>query len=121
MEDIYNIFKTKDVFDGGYMRILKTELARDLASGKYIFEDDAYISWGCIRKGKRKIKRLVSLNERKGKGTKIFSKFLSLHSNEHLWVKIKKENKNAIHFYTRFGFEQVKLDNNFGFMECIYV
>lgn len=121
MEDIYNIFKSKDVFNGGYMRYLKTELARELASDRYIYEDDVYLSWGCLRKGKRKIKKFVSLNEGKGKGSRIFSKFLSKHKNETLWLKVKKENINAIRFYKRFNFEQVKLDNNFVFMECINV
>ena len=67
LEEIYAIFKTKEVFQGGYMRFLKSDLKKELVSGNYIYRDGAYISW--IDKGKYiKLKKFVSLYEGQGYG-----------------------------------------------------
>ena len=117
MEDIYNIIKTKEYFKNGYLRYLKEELRREIKRGTYIFEDETYCSW-LVKKNHIKITKLVSKNERQGKGTKIFSKFLSRYKNIKKILKVHKENHNAIRFYEKFNFKKVKLEKDILYMEC---
>ena len=117
MEEIYNIFKTKSVFQGGYMRYLKGDLQREIKRGTYIFEDGVYLSW-LVKKDHIKIKKFVSKNENEGKGKKVFSKFLSKYPNEKKILKVKSNNHRAIRFYEKNNFKTTKLEKDFMFMEC---
>tara|TARA_R100000278_G_scaffold118342_1_gene98890 strand:+ start:660 stop:1019 length:360 start_codon:yes stop_codon:yes gene_type:complete len=117
MQHIYNIFKEKEVFQGGYMRYLKSDLKRELKRGSYIFQDGVYLSW-VVKKDCIKIKKFVSKTENKGNGTKIFSIFLSMFPKLKKILKVQKKNHNAIKFYEKHNFKIVKLEKDFIFMEC---
>lgn len=101
LEEIYAIFKTKKVFQGGYMRFLKSDLKKELLSGNYIYRDGAYISW--IDKGKYiKLKKFVSLYEGQGYGLSVFREFMDrIVDDRDVYLKVLKTNKRAIDFYER--------------------
>ena len=104
LEEIYAIFKTKEVFQGGYMRFLKSDLKKELFSGNYIYRDGAYISW--IDKGKYiKLKKFVSLYEGQGYGLSVFREFMDcVVGDKDVYLKVLKSNQRAIDFYEKNSF-----------------
>ena len=116
MEEIYNIFKSKEQFQGGYMRFLKKDLKTEIARGTYFYEDGVYLSW-LVKKDCINIKKFVSEKENEGKGSRIFRKFLSKYPNEKKILKVKKNNLKAIAFYKRFSFLEVESDDKFLVMD----
>lgn len=101
LEEIYAIFKTKKVFQGGYMRFLKCDLKKELVKGNYIYRDGAYISW--IDKGNYiKIKKFVSLYEGQGYGLSVFREFMDkVVDDRDVYLKVLKTNQRAIDFYEK--------------------
>ena len=104
LEEIYAIFKTKEVFKGGYLRFLKNDLRKELKSGNFIYKDGAYISW--IDKGNYiKLKKFVSLYEGQGYGLSVFREFMnSVPGDKDVYLKVLKTNQRAIDFYERNSF-----------------
>ena len=112
LDEIYTIFKCKAVFQGGYMRFLKSDLKKELMSGNFIYKNGVYLSW-YERKNFFKIKKFVSLHEGAGYGREVFMEALERFREKDIFLKVKKDNERAIKFYELNNFFCVSGDDKY--------
>ena len=98
LDEIYAIFKTKKVFQGGYMRFLKSDLKKELISGNYIYRNGVYLSW-YERKNFFKIKKFRLNLPLYINGREVFLEALEIFRDKDVYLKVKKGNDRAIRFY----------------------
>ena len=62
----------------------------------------------CIYKpGDVKLDQIVNKKPGNGKAKKVMLRFLKKNKNNTVWLEVKKDNKRAIDFYERNGFEEM--------------
>ena len=114
-----NVFKQfPDIFPSGYFRFLGARLENHLKKKTIIFKDGVILTWikyqktvkkseECIYKpGDVKLDQIVNKNPGNGKAKKVMLQFLKKNKNNTVWLEVKEDNKRAIDFYERNGFEE---------------
>tara|TARA_Y100000034_G_C6601319_1_gene261592 strand:+ start:92 stop:547 length:456 start_codon:yes stop_codon:yes gene_type:complete len=116
IKEIYAIFaQYKDVFP----HIRFDYLQRKINSGCCVYEDDVVITYtvykrkqrigdNCATKGEVILHQIVNANPSNGKGAEVLNRFFE-HTVEGkpVWLTVRTDNKRAIKFYEKIGFEDM--------------
>ena len=120
VKEMIKIFQQyPDIFPSGYFRFLGGRLENHLKKNTIIFKNGVILTWikyqktvkkseECIYKpGDVKLDQIVNKNPGNGKAKKVMLQFLKKNKNNTVWLEVKKDNKRAIDFYERNGFEEM--------------
>lgn len=118
IKKLENIFKQyPNIFPRGYYRFFETSMRNKIKNKEIIFKKGVILTWKIYKrnsgknkpmnKGDLKINQLVNKNQGNGMAKKIFVEFLKKHNNKNIFLDVKKDNKRAIKFYKKNGFNKV--------------
>lgn len=120
VKEMIKIFQQyPDIFPSGYFRFLGARLENHLNKKTIIFKQGVILTWieyqktvkkseECIYKpGDVKLDQIVNKNPGNGKAKKVMLKFLKKNKNNTVWLEVKKDNKRAIEFYEKNGFQEM--------------
>ena len=116
IKEIYGIFaQYKEVFP----HIRFDYLQRKIDSGCCVYEDDVVITYtvykrkqrigdNCAIKGEVMLHQIVNANPSNGKSVEVLNRFFE-HTVEGkpVWLTVRTDNKRAIKFYEKIGFEDM--------------
>lgn len=119
VKEMIKIFQQyPDIFPSGYFRFLGARLENHLKKKTILFKQGVILTWikyqktvkkseECIYKpGDVKLDQIVNKNPGNGKAKKVMLQFLKKNKNNTVWLEVKEDNKRAIDFYERNGFEE---------------
>ncbi len=126
IKEIVKIFQQyPDIFPRGYFRFLSGNLEKHEQNGTLIYKNGVVLTYTKykkrvnkykkykIKKGDVKLNQLVNKNQGNGKARTIFLAFMKKHSNANLLLDVRADNKKAIRFYRKNGFNKIA-DTKFG-------
>jgi len=126
IKEIVKIFQQyPDIFPRGYFRFLSGNLEKHEQNGTLIYKNGVVLTYTKykkrvnkykkykIKKGDVKLNQLVNKNQGNGKARTIFLAFMKKHSNTNLLLDVRADNKKAIRFYRKNGFNKIA-DTKFG-------